>query len=208
MIKKLFLFLGITIILGIFLLTPLGKSSLTGYSLFQDEEFKLGHCPTMKEAAEFIGNQNPSITLVEFGSTSATLANLNSENINIALVGRKAKSYEVGDAHERVLGEGVTLITQSKQLISYDQLEDLRIFTYLDKEIFEEQFPNLNIEVSGDKEELLQSNYNIVLISWEDYEDYMELLVPLNQDGGKVEEFRIPVLYSGDKKLLEEIIYE
>ncbi|MCK4997285.1 hypothetical protein KAS08_03190 [Candidatus Pacearchaeota archaeon] len=206
--KKYFCLGAFVLALLILLFFPSGKADLTGYLIFQDEEFKLGHCPTMKEAAEFIGNQNPSITLVEFGSTSATLANLNSENINIALVGRKAKSYEVGDAHERVLGEGVTLITQSKQLISYDQLEDLRIFTYLDKEIFEEQFPNLNIEVSGDKEELLQSNYNIVLISWEDYEDYMELLVPLNQDGGKVKEFRIPVLYSRDKKLLEEIIYE
>ncbi len=169
----------------------------------ENETLRLGYCPTMEKYANSIDSQNKNVDLLKFGDASTVMSKLNSKQIDVALIGRKAREDELGSNHERLLKPGFTLVSPSKYFIGYSELRNLEIITYEHKGITE-IFPELNLEFIQDKADVFQGS-NIVLISWEDYEDFMGLVIPLNEDGTKVEKFRAPIIYSGDGNLIETI---
>lgn len=192
---------------SLLLLVSEENNMLTGYSTIQDEKLKLGYCPTMTEDAELIKGMNPKIELIEYTSSSTVLASLNSKDIDIALIGRKTKTYELDDGFERMLKKGHTLIAPSKEFIYYNDLIKLKIYTAIDRDITEKKYPYLYFEFL-ENEDILFDGKNIILISWDDFKNDMELLIPLNPDGSKIKEFRTPILYSMNPDLLKGVKYE
>ena len=112
-----------------------------------------------------------------------------------SVIGRKAKKREfVG--YEKVSGEGYTLITDSKRMILKDKLKNLRIDTVIPKEIVEKEFPELeNIVYHKTLQDALD-NGNVQLISWNDWDDEFELLIPVDEFNNKVKKYRVPHFYS------------
>ena len=111
---------------SLLLLVPGKSNMLTGHSIQQDERLKLGYCPTMNDDAELIKAMNPEVELIEYRSASEVLAHLNSKDIDLALIGRKAKTDELNNCFERMLKSGYTLIAPSKQFIYYNDLIKLK----------------------------------------------------------------------------------
>ena len=156
---------------------------------------RLGYCPTMQEVAENIQWSGP-VVLVKFGSAAEVLKGLGSGSIDVALIGRVAKSSEVGSAQERRLGSGFTLVNGVKMTVHSSELKDMRVHTYLNEEITHSMLPESDIVFHDDI--LSASGYGpgeAMLMSWDDYEDKYELFVVID-DIGKDMRFRIPVLYS------------
>ncbi len=169
----------------------------------ENETVIIGYCPTMSGYANLIASQNKNVDILEFGSASIVMSKLNSKEVDIALIGRKARIDELGSNHERVLKPGFTLVSPSRYFIGYSVLKDSEIITYTDKEIAE-FFPELNLKFVQNKVDAFKDS-NIVLIPWDDYEDSMELVIPLSEDRTKVEKFRTPIIYSSNGDLIEEI---
>ncbi len=191
---------------SLLLLVPGKSNMLTGHSILQDERLKLGYCPTMNDDAVLIEAMNPEVELIEYRSASEVLAHLNSKDIDFALIGRKAKTDELDNCFERMLKSGYTLIAPSKQFIYYNDLIELKVSTAIDRNIAEKIYPELDLEFL-ESEDILSGEKNVILISWDDYEDSMELLIPVNPDGSKIKEFRTPILYSANQDLLDGVRY-
>lgn len=155
----------------------------------------LGYCPTMQNIAKGLEQKNPNIALKAYGSTAEAISALKVGDVNSILVGRVVKKDELSDAKSYFLSNGSTLIYSQKLMIPENDLELLTIHTYLPKERAAPLFsPNQNIVFHPSLQSALESG-EVALIDWADYSDEYELVIPYN-DGGKVERFRIPALYS------------
>jgi hypothetical protein len=182
------------IIIAFFLII---KPSLTGDIILQDEQkIKLGYCPTMQKEAISLSEKN-NYELIKFNSASEVLSSLNKNQIEKALIGRKAKNYEIHkNTKETTLESGYTLVSNKKEFINYSQLSELEIYTYLSKKITENLIPHDSKIIYLSKNETINriSEEKIVLISWKDWEDNFELVVVM--DGNKkVKNFRGAFLY-------------
>jgi len=155
---------------------------------------KIGYCPTMEEYVKKIENIQ-DFEIINLGSAGRALFFLSNDEIDIAVIGRKAKKREfVG--YEKVSGEGYTLITDSKSMVLKDELKNLRIDTAISKEIVEKEFPELeNVVYHKTLQEAL-NNGEVQLISWNDWDDEFELLIPVDEFNNKVKKFRVPHFYS------------
>ena len=155
---------------------------------------KIGYCPTMEEYVKKIKNIQ-DFEIINLGSAGRVLSSLSNDEIDIAVIGRKAKKREfVG--YEKVSGEGYTLITDSKSMILKDELKNLKIDTAIPKEIVEKEFPELeNVVYHKTLQEAL-NNGEVQLISWDDWDDKFELLIPVDEFNKKIKRFRIPHFYS------------
>lgn len=188
------------IIIGIGILILL----LTGISLFNGgltgnatvESVSLGYCPTMKQIAEKIANDDENIVLVEQGSSAQALQDLNNQKIDVVLIGRKAEQNEIQSVNERMLGQGHTLVTSSKKFIQESELANIKVYTAVEENIAKKMLPNTEIIFFSTAQEAINKGlHEAVLIDWKDYKDEFELLVIL-KGIEKSEKFRIPVLYS------------
>ena len=160
------------------------------------DEIILGYCPTMESFAKQIVNNNKNIILVEKSSSAKALEELNNENIDFALIGRKAKQNEMLYANEMLLGEGYTLVTNTKRFIQKKELENMRIHTSISKEDVGTLLPNSKIIFYSTTQDAVNNGLSeAVLINWKEYKEDYELLVVLNETK-KVKDFRIPILYS------------
>lgn len=159
----------------------------------KSEFLKVSFCPTMREEAISLKNKNENIKLVQLGSASEVLRNLNSKTIDAGIIGRKAKKSEITEKikGKRLHKVGYTLIGPRKQMIPESNLKNLQISTCLGKEI-KESFPELNLDfVDCD-----YKNGRPWLISWDDFSDELELLIPVNENGEKIKIFRTAHLYT------------
>jgi len=163
---------------------------------------KIGYCPTMEEYVKNIKNIS-DFEIINLGSAGRALFSLSNDEIDVAVIGRKAKKKEfVG--YEKVTGEGYTLITDSKSMISKDELKNLRIDTTISKEIVEKEFPELeNVIYHKTLQDALDDG-KIQLISWNDWNDEFELLIPVDEFNNKVNKFRVPHFYSKNNDLLNK----
>ncbi len=173
------------------------KPSLTGNVILQNEQkIKLGYCPTMKEKAISL-SEKENYKLIRLGSASEVLSALNNHQIDKALIGRKAKKYEISkDVKETILESGYTLVSNNKKFIDYSQLPYLEIYTYLSEDIAENLISHNSKIIYLSKQEAINKilQGKIVLISWEDWRDDFELIVAI--DGNeKIKDFRGVVLY-------------
>ncbi|MGM5482673.1 MAG: hypothetical protein ACQESF_04385 [Nanobdellota archaeon] len=168
-----------------------------------DEKVVIGFCPTMSDLAKNIQKKNNKVSLRNFASTSSAISALNSGSVDVILVGRLAKSYEL-DAYEKRLRKGFTLVGHEKKFISRSELEDSIVHTAAKKEKVKEYLPIKTKVVYYDSvEEAI--NYGLeelVLINWNDYTDELDLVIPV-VGSDKIEKFRIPVMYSYDKTILK-----
>ncbi len=157
----------------------------------------LGYCETFERLAFDFARENKDIVLKKFDSSFTVLSNLKNGNLDYAIIGRKAYAYEIDSSiQETPLQDlGFTLVSKSKGFVEYDDLKNIKIHTYLNKEDVENFIDSENIVFHQDLETAIELGLDsTVLISWHDWDDSFQLLVPL-KEGRKVEKFRTPTLY-------------
>jgi hypothetical protein len=190
---------GISILVLIVASITFFKGEITGDATIQ--QISLGYCPTMKAVAENIANNNQEIVLVQQHSSAQALQELNNKNIDVALIGRKAEQNEVQTTNEKVLGEGYTLVTNAKKFIQENNLESIKVHTAIAEDVARELLPNSEILFYSTTQDAVTNGLSeAVLIDWKDYKDEYELLVVM-KGTQKVEDLRIPVLYSNNYDL-------
>jgi len=168
----------------------------------------LGYCPTMSAHAKTLAQNNPQIVLLEHEDSAQVLLNLKNSKINVALIGRVAKSWEVENVSSLKLSNGSTLIYPQKSFIPYSQLEQLTIHTYLPSSAARELFsPSQKLVFHSSLQSALSSASQAepILINWDDYQDEFELMVPYDSQG-KIKSFRIPILYSSTYNLTHLVL--
>jgi len=158
------------------------------------QKIKIGYCPTMEEYVKNIKNIQ-DFEIINLDSAARVLYYLNNDEIDIGVIGRKAKKREF-EGFEKMTGSGYTLITDSKSMILKDELQDLRIDTAISKEIIEKEFPELeNVVYHKTLQDTLDRG-SVQLISWDDWDDKFELLIPVDKFNNKVKKFRLLHFYS------------
>ncbi len=164
---------------------------------------KIGYCPTMKGylISLFEGD---NFKFMDLGSASQVLYLLNSNRIDIGVIGRQAKESEFKGALRRI-GTGYTLVTTVKSMILNKDLEMLEIHTYLPREIIGQKYPYLKNIIYHDSLKDALSKGEIQLISWDDWNDNFELLIPVDNFNNKNPDFRIPHFYSKNKEFLDKL---
>ncbi len=203
--------IGILLLAGVLVGTVLQFNSLDGRivnykekseELSGDEKqlkaITVGYCPTMGRYAKKISAENEAIKLEIFSSASVALNALELGLIDAVIIGRAAYPYEIGPrTKETRLRSGYTLVGNERALIDREELNNIEIHTYLTREKVQEQLSkDANIVTHESKDEAIETGLNkALLIPWEDYKPPYELIIPVNSDGSKVEEFRAPVVY-------------
>ena len=164
---------------------------------------KIGYCPTMeKDLKKYIKNKN--FELKNLGSARNVLSLLNKDEIDVGIIGRQAKKSEFEGVLKRI-GTGYTLITAIKSMISNEDLENLEIHTNISKEIVKQKYSYLkNIVYHNSLEDAL-SKGKIQLISWDDWNDNFELLIPVDNYNNKNPDFRVPHFYSKKEEFLDKL---
>ena len=150
------------------------------------------------------------IEQVPIPSAGQALFLLKSGAVDGTIVGRYAKQTELGDEPEFLkLRGGKTLVYMQKTGIPVDALKDVQVLTYLSPDEISHLSPFFGkVEYLGSLGECLKYGLEIpVIIDWNDYRDDFELLIPVNERGEKVLDFRAPVLYHSGlpENILNEI---
>jgi len=164
---------------------------------------KIGYCPTMKK---YVINffKNKEFELINLGSARQVLFLLNNDKIDVGVIGRQAKKSEFKGVLKRI-GTGYTLITTIKSMISNKDLEMLEIHTSISKEIIKEKYPYLKNVIYHNSLKDALSKGKIQLISWDDWNDGFELLIPVDDFNNKNPDFRVPHFYSKKDLFLEKL---
>ncbi len=160
----------------------------------EEQNLILGYCKTFERYAISLAEEN-DLDLVKFGSSFEVLLSLKSQNIDYAVIGRRAYSNEINsEILEIPLEEyGWTLVSSKKDFFEYSDIENFEIHTYLNQQEVQNFFTS---EPSVVFHEDIDSAFEngIALIHWEDFRDDFELVVPMKGEN-KVEKFRNPMLY-------------
>jgi len=162
----------------------------------------VGYCPTMRSYLHLLDTQ--AYEFIMLPSSAVVLEQLKLNKIDLALVGRKAKTRELShNTQEQLLIDGLTLVGQSEASIDLTELSSYTIHTHLDITSIQELFTDSTyIQEHQDLDQALDqlsSNKDLTLISWSQYNDNLHLVIPTNNEI-KVLDFRSPHLY-----YLEEI---
>ena len=165
---------------------------------------KIGYCPTM---AFFIDEIAKKIEFekINLGSAQSVLTALNNNYIDIGIIGRTAKKTEFNGFKKRIKN-GYTLVTNKKQMILNNDLPHLKINTNISENIVKTNFPYLKNVIFHKTINFNLKDYEIWLISWDDWKDEYELLIPVDEQYNKNSDFRVPHLFSKNEKNLAEII--
>ena len=154
----------------------------------------VGYCPTMEEYAISLYGDNSRLR--QFRNSAEVLSSLRKKDIDVALTGRPARYYEIGDhIKEEMIESGYTLVTSERKDITKDMLNELTIHTHKNRKFAEGFIPEADFEFHDDISSSLKlQSDDAALISWNEYEDDMQLLVV--HDGHlKDERFRTPFIY-------------
>ena len=155
---------------------------------------RVGYCPTMKPFVDEINKKN-DLESIDFGSARSVLIALNVGKIDFGIIGRVAKKSEF-DGFRRRIGEGYTLVTNVKQMILNEQLPDIKIHTVVPENTVRSLFHELKDVVYHENLDGLLSEGEVRLISWDDWKDHFELLIPVDEAHNKNPKFRVPHIYS------------
>lgn len=180
---------------------------------FEEKQIVLGYCPTMGELAKEIELKNEFVKIKPYESSAKGLKDLNNEMIDAVLVGRVAENSEIKkEVFEKRLREGFTLIGSEKRMINVDEIKNENIHTFENESIVIEYLEDYDSSVLkkvvfyNSFEEAVNARINgIVFISWNDFRDDYSLVIPVDEKGNKIERFRIPIIYSFDESIIEEL---
>jgi len=160
----------------------------------EEKKLTLAYCNDFIQDAIALAEQN-DLDLKRLPNSFDVLANLKSGNIDYAVIGRRAYSDEINsEIVEIPMKEyGWTLVSSERDFVEYSDIENLEIHTYLDQEEIQDFF---SYEPSFVFHEDIDSAFSsgIALISWEDFRDDFELVIPM-QDDTRLEKFRTPILF-------------
>ena len=165
-----------------------------------ENELKIGFCPTMAEIAKTIGIENKNVALYPLGSAAEALYYVKNTALDCIVIGRIAKVSEISESVRRMpLQEnGTTLVARRKGFIDYHDLPLIPIVTYLDEHSVASLITDTrNTQFVADFDEAMAqlTHSNAALIAWKDYNDSLELLIPADEVGNKIIDFRLPTLY-------------
>ncbi len=152
----------------------------------------LGYCPTMESYLELL--EDESFDFSSVSSANEALRKLEDGSLDVVLIGRRAYEYEYSP-NEVILMEGYTLVAEEGGLIYSEELGYLEIQTYVKDVELEEFFPDLNLNYHETFEEAVGYG-GVALVKWSDWNDDLQLVIPVHGDGRKDIRFRTPVLYS------------
>ncbi len=167
-------------------------------------EFKLGFCPTMADHAIHLKQKEKSIDLYPFGSAAEALYYLREGHVDGVVIGRFAKKSELSPSIKKqcIEKEGYTLVSFRKGFIENANLQDLPVRTYLPEELVRNKYPELrHITFYTSFEEAFGGlrPSEAALIDWHDYQDELELLIPV-ENGEKVKKYRLAILFFQQQK--------
>ena len=202
--KKRIIISGTLIILSIILVLSYSKIAS---DKFNNKNIRLGYCPTMSNLAQDIQSKNNQISLIPFDYTAQALSALNNAEIDVVLVGRIAEKTELNDSFEIKLRDGLTLVGKKKKMISINELQNMIVHTSESEEEAKKYIPETaEIVYHNSVEDAIEKGLDeAVLINWKYYSDNLELVIPIDENMNKIEKFRMPVLYTYDKKLLDNL---
>ncbi len=158
---------------------------------------RIGYCPTMQRYLSQFENERFSFSL--YPNSAFALQALWVQEVDAVLIGRRAAQDELpGGILERQLQEGYTLVGLVYQEVPYSSLRAMTVYTDVDVKIARELLPEeTEVQfVQSFDTGIIQnfSSLEVALISWEDYEGSLQLIVPMDGDK-KVINFRTPFLY-------------
>ncbi len=180
---------------GLHALLTAESHAVTGH--INSEDIRLGFCPTMEKYAQQIKEAKPGIELIRFGSASGALNALGNGRVDMALIGRVAKSSEIrADTQHMRLSSGYTLVSKERAYVEFRELGKMNIHTALSEDEAEGIIPHGTriIYYKSLREAFENGSGEAVLISWDDYRDEYGLVVVM-ENGKKAESFRSPVIY-------------
>jgi len=148
--------------------------------------------------------RNDEFELINLGSAGQVLYLLDNDDIDVGVIGRQAKKSEFEGVLKRI-GKGYTLITTMKSMIFNKDLEMLEIHTYISKEIVEQKYLYLKNIIYHDSLKDTLDKGKIQLISWDDWNDNFELLIPVDDFKNKNPDFRVPHFYSKKEIFLDKL---
>ncbi len=165
---------------------------------------KIGYCPTMESFVYNISKEK-EFNVINLGSAGAVFMALNQGRIDVGIVGRTAKMREFSGYKKRI-GEGYTLITNKKQMILNDDLPIIKINTALPEALVKGRFSYLKNVVYHKTINNELSDGKVWLISWDDWKDNFELLIPVDEQYNKNPDFRVPHIFSKKEEYITEIM--
>lgn len=171
---------------------------------------RISYCPTMVTYIGKIEDEIDGLNFFAASSAAEALYLLRSRRMEAAIIGRMAKRVEITDSTKSYrLKDGNTLIYRQKSGISYEQLKQVEIYTYLSKaSLSDVKDVFKNVTFFDSLNECLEDDLKTpVLIDWKDYRDDFELLIPMNEMG-KVPYFRAPIIYYSDEDLITKELLE
>jgi hypothetical protein len=171
------------------------------------EPLILGFCPTMGHVAREIEGLDSGVSLRLYGATSTSITALKNGAVDAILVGRTVKQSELAEPLELRLRKGHTLVGQNKRFVWLQDLRDMRVHTAADKNTVNSYLPDARnvIYYASTTQALSQGLGDSVLLSWDEYSDDMELVIPVYANMDKVEQFRLPVIYCLEQKHIQRL---
>ncbi len=167
---------------------------------------RLGYCPTMKRFVTSLNKLN-DLEIIEVSNAAQVLNLLKLNKIDIGIIGRIAKKSEFDGFFKRIRS-GYTLIANYKGIIENSKLFSLEIHTNVSKSKVEKLFPELkNVKYHNNLDDALKKG-EVQLISWDDWNDNFELLIPVDNYGNKNDKFRVPHIYSYNKDDLLNLVVD
>jgi hypothetical protein len=143
------------------------------------EKIIVGYCPTMKEDVIEFSNKNENVVLKEFQSSGDVLLALENDVINLAIIGRRAKSFEGNNFIEEIKESGFTIVFSQKVLIQTSDLNLIPLHTHhtnYPRKYFSEDKVFLHSNLSETISNAF-ANDEPALITWEEFNDELELVV-------------------------------
>ncbi len=195
----LFFLIAIGVIVGSFFWTRGSAKSIdqTNTNLITSAKLIVGYCPTMKAYLHLLDQQ--AYEFIMLPSSALVLEQLKLNKIDLALIGRKAKTQELShNTQEQLLIDGYVLIGIEDKTIEADQLSNYIIHSYLPSNELANLFAKEQTIV---KHDYLQSSLkqistqnDLAILKWSEYDESLSLVTPV-VDQTKVLSFRSPHLY-------------
>jgi hypothetical protein len=172
------------------------------------DKISIAYCPTMQRYIHKLDKSK--YTLMPATSSYDALLLLASGQTDVALIGRRARSDEKSPGtQELLLAEGYTLVRSEFRSIQRAELSEITIHTALNEDLVNSLIPEArDVKLYESQEEAFLNGYDeAVLISWADFRDEHELLIPM--DGSlKAWQFRSPNLYHNGVEQIDTIVEE
>ncbi len=182
---------------------PLGEQDKSSTAL----PITLGYCPTMTPYVQSLVDAGLPINALPFENSMRAVEALNAGTVQAALIGRTAREHESGEGIGLVrIKDGYTLIAQAPGGIPYEALPLIRIMTLEENQDAAAILPpgtSLAYYQNFDRMLADLDGVSAVMLRWSELPPSYQLLIPFDEAGNKVPEFRSPHLYFDEASELD-----